>query len=250
MTKKTIGFRGEIRELAVALLQAHPEGLRYSELHRRIQEARPDFKASTINTSIWNLDSVFPALVCKPSKGLFRHVTHSETPSARRPEAGSAMPRIREEAFYQAFCYWLENEMEEVTHAIPLGGSRFKDKWGTPDVIGKLESRRSDMIKGNTQIVSAEIKSDPTQLVSAFGQACAYRLFSHKSWMVIPRTISKDELDRIDSLCEISKVGLVTFDATNVEQPSFTVVVRPRAHEPDLFFTNRYLSLIEEELFA
>jgi hypothetical protein len=36
--------------------------------------------------------------------------------------------------------------LEECTKAIQLGGNTFKDKWGTPDVIGKRESRKSDKI--------------------------------------------------------------------------------------------------------
>ncbi|MFN5157979.1 MAG: hypothetical protein ACK5IH_17240, partial [Betaproteobacteria bacterium] len=129
-------------------------------------------------------------------------------------------------------------------------GNLFRDKWGTPDVVGKRESKRSDVIKAPTEIVSAEIKADTTQLVTAFGQACAYRLFSHRSYLVVPRQTHADELARLDALCEISGIGLVTFDLDNPKEPKFLSVVRPRSHQPDLFYTNRYLALIERELFA
>jgi len=120
---------------------------------------------------------------------------------------------------------------------------------GTPDVIGKRESKRSDIIKRPTEIVSAEIKLDSFQLVTAFGQACAYKLFSHKSYLVVPRQSSDEERDRIDSLCQIFGIGLVFFDAINPTAPNFEIRVRPSRHEPDLFYTNKYIALIENELF-
>jgi hypothetical protein len=55
--------------------------------------------------------------------------------------------------------------------AIPVGGNLFRDKWGTPDVIGVREPRKSDIIKFPTEIVSAEVKLDPAGLITAFGQA-------------------------------------------------------------------------------
>ena len=250
--KNGLGIRDRIQRLAVELILAHPEGLRYSDLHRQIKEATPSFNSNTINTSIWNLDAVMPLSVWKPSKGLYRHANFKDHDVAEEPAATSGTPalRIREEAFYRPFADWLVNEAEDATQAIPLGGNVFRDKWGTPDVIGKRESRRSDVIKGATEIVSAEIKTDTLNLVTAFGQACAYRLFSHRSHLVIPSQANEDEIARLVSLCEISNIGLVTFDVKNPQEPNFRIIVRPRQHQPDLFYTNRYIALIERELFS
>ena len=245
---KNLGIRDRIRNQAVELIGAHREGLRYSDLCRKIKEATPSFNAGTIKTYIWNLDILLPEVVWKPSKGLYRHVNFKEQ-DIHEIDC-STTPRIREDAFYAPFADWLKNEAEDVTHAIPLGGNVFRDKWGTPDVIGKRESRRSDVIKGATEIVSAEIKVDTLQLVTAFGQTCAYRLFSHRSYLVIPIQANQDEIARLDSLCEISGIGLVTFDSGDPATPKFNIVVRPRQHQPDLFYTNRYLALIERELFS
>ena len=44
-------------------------------------------------------------------------------------------------------------------------------------------------------------------------------------------------------------IGLVTFDTENPKTPHFSILVRPARHEPDLFYTNKYMVLIEEELF-
>jgi hypothetical protein len=107
--------------------------------------------------------------------------------------------KIREEDFYDAFGDWLTNELEECTKYVSVGGNRFKDKWGTPDVVGVREARRSDILKAPTEIVSAEIKLDPSNLITAFGQACSYRLFSHKSYIVVPATSSEDDIARLDA---------------------------------------------------
>ena len=242
-----------IKTKAFELLELHPEGLRYSELHKAVQAADPSFKANTISGSIWNLDSVFPERVYKPSKGLFRLTKH-KPPESEVPETTQiAIPlaaKAKEEAFYLPFADWLVNEVEDATQAIPLGGNIFKDKWGTPDVVGKLESRRSDIIKGPTEIIAAEIKTETLQLVTAFGQACAYKLFSHRVYLVVPRQSQDEEISRLDSLCQIFGIGLVTFNAELPASPDFRILVRPVRHDPDLFYTNKYMARIEKELFA
>lgn len=242
-----------IKNKAFELLQQHPEGLRYSELRDKIQASDPAFNGNTINGSIWNLDIAFPEKVYKPSKGLFRLLVFRDQEQDVSTTSTLSVPvanKIKEEDFYSPFADWLKNEIEDVTHAIPLGGSKFKDKWGTPDVIGKKEPRRSDVIKGPTEIVSAEIKTDSNQLITAFGQTCAYKLFSHKAYLVVPKQSADDEISRLDSLCQIFGIGLVTFDSMKPANPDFRILVRPSKHEPDLFYTNKYMARIEEDLFA
>ncbi len=157
--------------------------------------------------------------------------------------------RIKEEDFYKPFAGWLVDELEECTKAIALGGNKFKGKWGTPDVIGIREPRKSDIITVPTEVISAEIKADARDLITAFGQTCSYRLFSHKCHIVIPKNSSQDDISRLDSLCLIFGIGLVLFDNSNVENPQFEIRVRPTKHEPDMIYGNRYLKLIEKELF-
>lgn len=252
---KTKKVTERIKDKAFEILNLHPKGLRYSELRNKIQETDLTFNGNTINGSIWNLDITFPEKVYKPSKGLFRLLVYKDQESEIPLQVvvaaiQQAVSKIKEEDFYVPFVDWLKNEIEDVTHAIPLGGNVFKDKWGTPDVIGKKESRRSDVIKGPTEIVSAEIKTDTTQLITAFGQVCAYKLFSHKAYLVVPKQAADEEVSRLDSLCQIFGIGLVTFDATKPSNPDFRIRVRPSRHEPDLFYTNKYMVRIEKELFA
>jgi hypothetical protein len=242
-----------IKIKALEFLELHPEGLRYSELHAKILSADNTFKPNTINGCIWNLDATYPEAVYKPSKGLFRLLKNKPTDSdLQPPTSGSTVAafKVKEEDFYAPFADWLKNDIEDVTHAIALGGNKFKDKWGTPDVIGKRESKRSDIIKGPTEIVCAEIKTETFQLVTAFGQACAYKLFSHRVYLVIPRQSQKEEISRLDSLCQIFGIGLVTFDAETPSAPDFRIQVRPTRHEPDLFYTNKNMALIERDLFS
>ncbi|MDL1969133.1 MAG: hypothetical protein LWW97_11510 [Deltaproteobacteria bacterium] len=241
----------KIKDKAFELLKDNPDGLRYSELVKFISENDEKLNRNTINGSIWNLDSQFPEKVYKPSRGLFRLVEFKdpETDELRKEVQPKEAKKIKEEDFYEPFSNWLQNDIEDVTHSIPLGGNRFKDKWGTPDVIGKKESKRSDIIQAPVEIVSAEIKTETNQLITAFGQACAYKLFSHKCYLVIPKQSSQDEVARLDSLCQVFGIGLVLFNVENPNTPDFTIRVRPNKHEPDFFYTNKYMSKIEKELF-
>lgn len=230
-----------IKVKALELLDEFPLGLKYSELHAKISNFDLNFNSNTINGSIWNLDALFPDKVYKPSKGLFRLLKHKSTGEEIEEQPPTPPPvqppiiKIKEEDFYEPFADWLTNEIQDVTLAIPLGGNKFKDKWGTPDVIGKRESRRSDIIKGPTDIVSAEIKTDALQLITAFGQACAYTIFCNKVYLVVPSKSSEEDLDRLDSLCQIFGIGLVAFDAAKPTAPDFRIRVSASRHEPDLF---------------
>ena len=46
-----------------------------------------------------------------------------------------------------------------------------------------------------------------------------------------------------------SQLPAHSFLESSPKAPGFIVLVRPRSHQPDLFYTNRYLALIERELF-
>jgi hypothetical protein len=252
--KKRPNQRARIRLAAVELLQQHPEGLTYTELVQAMRQLHPDRNLKSLSNDVVNLDRHFPSKIYKPAKGVYRHNRFKDSADAQAaepklPVAGRAV-RIAEEKFYPLFAAWLTNDLEEVTVAIPLGGNAFRDRWGTPDVLGKNESRRSDVIKGPTSIVSAEIKVDTASLLIGFGQACAHMLFSHKSYLVVPADASPEELDRLIALCQMFGLGLVTFDASSLAKPAFRLLVRPVKHEPDLHYTNKYIKRVEGKLFT
>ena len=242
----------KVRAHAFRILAENPHGVRFSELHRQICHSDAELNPSTVNSSMWNLDVTCPSIVYKPSRGMFRLVTFrdSERPDQGEQATTPVQSRYREDVFYPLFASWLKDELEEVTKAIPLGGSVFRDKWGSPDVLGVSEGLRSDLIKGPTTIVAAEIKSDTNSLLIGFGQACAYKLFSHKVYLVIPQDVSPDDLARLDSLCQIFGLGLVTFNSKDALEPNFQLICRAMKHEPDLFYSNRNLRHVEKELFS
>ncbi len=243
--------REQIRTKAVELLKGLPHGLRYSELLAKIHDELPDVPKNTIAGNIWNLEVVLPNMVYKPARGMYLHVLYRETQASEpRKQLPPRAESIKEQAFYEPFADWLVNELEECTRAIPVGGNKFKDKWGTPDVIGIRASRKSDILQFPTEIVTAEVKVEPTGLITAFGQVCAYRLFSHKSYIAVPNHAPEDDIARLDTLSRIFGVGLILFDAKNPKEPAFTIRVRAAKHEPDMFYVNRCMKLIEDELFS
>src|SRR3989338_4442715 len=243
----------QIKQKSLEIIKNNPQGIRYSQLLKMIVEAFPNVPSNTIRGAIWNLDATIPNEIYKADRGLFRHISFRETPvnveEVAVPQHRTATG-IREEDFYDLFRDYLINDLEECTKAVSLGGSRFRDKWGTPDVIGIKKPRPSDIIKSEIIIVSAEIKIDTNGLITAFGQACAYKLFSHKTYIVVPKNSTEEDKSRIEALCLIFGIGLILFDSTNADSPKFEIRVRPMKHEPDMFYVNQYMRGVESELFS
>lgn len=65
-----------IEATAFELLAQHPEGLRWTDLNKRIEETDSNFHPKTVNGCVWKLVERYPDRVYKPSKGLFRLVEH------------------------------------------------------------------------------------------------------------------------------------------------------------------------------
>jgi hypothetical protein len=256
--RRRLNVRARIRAEAVVLLHDRPEGVRFTDLVDALHRGHSDKTIKSIGNDIIGLDRALPTQVVKPSKGLYQHsrfavdTTLSNLQHAGKPRAPrrASAALTGEQQFYGPFATWLRDDLEEVTHAIELGGNVFRDRWGTPDVLGKYESKRSDVVKGTIIIVAAEIKIDTSELLTGFGQACAYRLWAHKSYLVIPQQAPPAELDRLEAICHMSGIGLVTFDAQSPSKPGFRRVTRPVKHDPDLSYTNRYIRPVEARLFA
>ncbi len=230
----------EIRDLARKTVAANPGGIRYSVLVRQIADANPETPKNTIHGSVWDLASRFPTEIAKPSRGLFMPAGPGVEKVAPLPVIS---PKIQEEDFYEPFADWLKNELDEATVAIPLGGAGFQKKWGTPDVVGVYKPLASHRIKFDIEIISAEIKIDPQQPVVAFGQAAAYRLFSAKSYVVMPTAISEEDYSRLEALCILFGIGLVLFEV-NPDDPDFQIRVRAQRFSPDMFYVNEFAERI------
>jgi hypothetical protein len=248
LTRKEI-----IQKKAVEILDANPKGIRYTDLVAQIADALPDIPKNTVHGNVWKLDVLLPAQVYKPARGVWKSTKYREqADTVEEVVVPPAPPEVtlKEEQFYEPFADWITSELEECTKAIALGGNRFKDKWGTPDVIGIREPKKSDIIKPATEIISAELKIDRTGLIVAFGQACAYKLFSHKSYIVVPSQSQEEDIARLDVLCRTLGIGLILFDADKPENPQFEIRVRASRQEPDMFYVNKFMRLLEDELFS
>lgn len=242
--------RQKIRDTAIEILAGEPKGIRWVELIRRVKAALPQMQPNTITGSLWNLDAVAPEQVYKPARGVWRHVQFQEKLPEKDIVPSAPAIQLKETSLYEPFADWIKNELEECTKAIPLGGNAFKDKWGTPDVIGIRGPKSSDIVKFPIEIVSAEIKLDPNALITAFGQACSYKLFSHRSYLVIPEDSSEADVARLDALCRIFGIGLILFKPGEDLKPYFQIRVRAARHEPDMFYVNKNMKFVEEELFS
>ncbi len=240
--------REEIIKKLFEILENQPDGIRYADLIRKISEELPEINVNTIHGTIWqfNQDTDKGKIkdVLRPEKGFYvlkKYFKEGEIKDKTRKEAN-------EEDFYKPFADYLVNDLEECTKAIPLGGNRFQDKWGTPDVIGAYRILGLGHIQPPIEIVSAEIKIDIRQLITSFGQACSYKLFSHKVYLVIPKDANGTDIKRMESLCLKFGIGLILFDRKNKENPGFEILTRAIKNEPDYFYLNRYLKLIEDKI--
>ncbi len=67
---------GQINAKALALLEQHPEGIRWKDLLAKIQTSDPNLHPKTINGCVWKLVEHFPEKVHKPSAGLFQLIKY------------------------------------------------------------------------------------------------------------------------------------------------------------------------------
>ena len=81
------------------------------------------------------------------------------------------------------------------------------------------------------------------------GKLCAYGVFSHKTYIAVPESSDADDKEKLESLCLIFGIGLILFDSTNPQDPRFNIKVRPAKHEPDMFYLNKYMKMVPEQLF-
>lgn len=237
-----------IRKKAREILEKSKGGIRYMDLARKIQSVYPDFNWKVILWEVWGLPKIYKDII-KPERGLFiLGKYYKELIESGTKEPKKMVRKIDESIFYQLFADYLVSELEECTKAIPLGGSKFQDKWGTPDVLGVYKISETEPIRPLPEIISAEIKIDTNQLITAFGQACAYKLFSHKVYLVVPKDASPLDLGRLESLCLRFGIGLIIFDPNKTDEPDFRIITRAVKSEPDYFYVNEYLRRLDKKI--
>ncbi|MGB6078484.1 MAG: hypothetical protein WBF99_03405 [Xanthobacteraceae bacterium] len=235
------GIVDQIKQAARQVLEQRPEGIRYKDLATAIQAEIPDAKQNTVYGALNVISG--DSDILRPSRGHWILTKYADeglksTPDPQ-PVVKDKEESLREESFYEPFAEWLQSVEQEVNGVHVVGGNTFKSKWATPDVIGTRKKQPSDPVSFPLELVSAEIKIDPSQSVTAFGQACAYRLFSHKVYIVMPSSIErvKDDLERLEALCSLFGMGLVLFDPS-LPNPDFRKLVAARKVEPDIYYLN------------
>ena len=225
-----------LRNEAVRLIKSNAKGLRYSELVTELHGIFPNIPIKSIPSAIWDLNATRSKDIYKPSTGLFKYrfLDEEETIQIEQPP-----PMLQEEDFYEPFANYLRSDLGECSEAVALGANYLGRKWGTPDVIGVYRPSTRDLIKFQTEIISAEIKINPSEPITAFGQAIAYRLFSSKVYLVEPNTMIPEDQDRIEALCILFGIGLILFDL-DAQNPHFGIRVRAQRYSPDMFYANEF----------
>lgn len=240
-------IRQQVFKLIREFLKDKSNGAYYSEIVNYLKSQMPTVPINTLHGSTWDFRKRIlngeEKDVVIPSRGLY--ILSKYYIGGKEPEIKSKV-KIREKDFYEKFAEYLVNQLEECTKAIPLGGNVFQDKWGTPDVLGIYKFSEADPIKPPIEIVSAEIKLDLNQLITAFGQACSYKIFSHKVYLVVPGE-AKSDISRIESLCMRFGIGLIVFNSEDADNPNFQIRTRAIKSEPDYYFVNYYIRKIPEE---
>jgi hypothetical protein len=246
----------QVKAAAWKILEDAPEGMRFKDLIQAVRNTGLDWEGLPQYIQ-WlperNADTFY-----KPSRGIFALTALASAAKAEDAIAaeeaqsvdalvdassGASATVLKESDFYQSFAEYIVNELDECTRAVSLGGAGFGGKWGTPDVIGVTLPRLRDVYKPPLEVLSAEIKIvADSQLITAFGQACSYQLFSHKSYIVVPNDAKNQDLDRLETLCHSFGIGLVTFNRLSSEIPDYRIRVRAYRREPDRFYVNEILS--------
>lgn len=237
-------IRKRVADSALSIIQSNPTGIRWADLFRGVAERHPQENKNTIVGSLHHFRNHLPPGVVRPDRGVYAYGEAAGTD----PAPPLSQERLREADFYQPFADWLVGDLEEATKAEPIGGNGAGGKWGTPDVIGLYEPRESDPVKFTKEVVAAEIKIDAQSLIVAFGQACAYKLFAHRVYIVVPRNSNPNDLKRLDALAGVVGIGLVKFNPEDPENPEFQVMVRAAKHEPDYYYTNDVLGNFKKQL--
>lgn len=236
-----------IYDVAVEVIRESSGGIRYSQLHRQISERLPDANQNTIHGVLHklrqNIMSGREGKISIPEKGLF---VWNERSSEGRIQGTR---KVKEEDFYESFAVFLMEELGDCTKAVSFGGNIFQDRWGTPDVIGVYKFSDLDPIKPPPELITAKAKTatDSSSLITAFGQACSYKLFSHKVYIAIPKQSGQEAKNRLESLCMLFGIGLILFNAESSENPEFEIRTRAQKSEPDYFYLNQYLRRLPEE---
>ena len=259
----------EIAEIAEEILRRSEKPIRQSQLVRDIQqycriENISTIPPGTLNANVPRLHTHRPKIFYRTENrggGIYYSLLLQDVNQEElQNNLPNDTPRRLERDFYPSFAKYLkyaqkdedELRLNECSKAIPWGdtksgGKKLDGKWITPDVVGVFKPEPGSPVEFPHEIITAEIKNADSKnlLIEAFGQACAYRLFSHKVYLVVPKS---GQYERLESLCHILGIGLVYFEQPKPDTPVdkininiYTTKLRAQKHEPDMFYVNEFI---------
>ena len=163
-------------------------------------------------------------------------------PASKKNKNGNA----GESEFYSPFAEWLEKQ-NKCTKAVPFGKGG-GTKWSNPDVVGVRELQEFSGAT-NYELVSVEIKisTNTGDIITGFGQACAYKLFSHQSYLVVPTDSKEDDLQRLEELCGQYDIGLIVFDKAQPNNPAFALRCSAKSWKPNPSYVNNSIKKLLKE---
>lgn len=244
MDENNVGVTKRIRQRAYEIIKERPSGIRYSELVDIISKENPNFNLNTIYTQISDLRkhkdyrdrlSQIPRIyITRDNEKNLNSIVEADA------DLTNGQTKHREEEFYDQFAIFLKDNLNECTLAKAMGNSRFQVKWGTPDVVGYYKVRTTSSFPKHPELVAGELKVETRYdaLITAFGQAASYLLFSHKSYIAVPEDSVPEGLDRIENLCISFGIGLLLFDRTDPQKVEFKIRNRAQRHEPNIVYFN------------
>lgn len=237
-----------IKSKLVEIIKQHPNGIRYRDLKAKVLSALPQANPNTVVNAIAQLEEGKDYV--KRVRGVYQPVTINNQDI--ESSAHTVQSTQDEKRVYAPFASFLVNDLSECKWAIPLGGKKSNQRWTTPDVVGVWRSQRRSHFN-ILEIVSAEIKDtdDSKELITGFGQACAYRLFSHRVYLVVPGDKPNEEdKSRLEDLCLLYGIGLIFFygkESNGGKEYEFQIRCRSMRFEPDYYHAEIFLSSLNSQ---
>ena len=234
--------KDDIRQKAVQIL-SRPEnksGMRFTALLNAVSNELEE-NLNTCNGSLYNFPKECPEKVSRPYRGLFI-LKENEQYLKDLAELGVLDEKTSEADIYEPAKNYLLGK-EECSHAVVIGGNTFGKKWGTPDILGSIRASSDAVYQPALEIIAVEVKNAGYSPVEALGQAMAYKLFAHRTWLILPED---SDLDRIEGIAMSANIGLISF-TEGTGGYSFTTLNRPVSGYPDFNEVNRTLDDLKKK---
>ena len=232
-----------LRKRLLEALSLMEGAARNSEVIQKVVELYPDTKPASAGSVLSDLKAREPELFAATERGWVALAEKGEEATVDEQVPDELSDPLEKDLYEPVKRFLLTDEI--VTRAEVVGSSRNNKKWGNPDLFGIIAPTASDLYKFGSEFVSFEVKRDLTQLIVAFGQAASYRLFSHQSYLVIPRDEKHAEYRRVDALCELFGIGLIDFVLAG-DEPTFRLRLRPRTQVPNPSYLNDFLAKLRD----